>query len=167
MRALVAVAMALALAGCGWHLRGAQSVSLDGQRIAVVDETRTRPLVRAVNEVLGDLGAQAVDAEAPADARLRLVSEGFSRRTLAGAGPDGVAEYELSYQIRFQVLGPEGETWSQPEIVRSASSYEVDEANVLAGESRRDELSEYLREDVARLMAARLQAAVERNRGGE
>jgi outer membrane lipopolysaccharide assembly protein LptE/RlpB len=78
-----------------------------------------------------------------------------------------VAEYELSYQLRFQVLGPEGESWSQPETVRSASSYEVDEANVMAGESRRDELSEYLRDEVARLMAARLQAALERNRGGE
>lgn len=162
-RIFVVVFVALALVGCGWHLRGSQSVSLDGRRIALVNDTRARPLVQAVEGVLGDLGAKTVQAETPADARLRLVGEGYSRRTLAGAGDGGIAQYELGYRLSFQVLGPEGAEWSREETVRTAESYEVNENNVLAGEARREELEGYLREQAARLMAARVQAALDQH----
>lgn len=165
MRRVLAVALlSLLVAGCGWHLRGSQSVSLDGQRIALINDTDSRPLARVVETVLDDLGARVVDASAPAEARLRVLSERFDRRTLAGAGDDGIAEYELGYTLRFRVLGPDETPWSESETVRTADSYEVNEGNVLAGEARREDLADYLREQAVRLMAARLQAAVDRNR---
>lgn len=166
MRPWLVALLVLSLVGCGWHLRGSQSLSLDGQRIAIQDDTDTRPLVRTIADVLADLGAETVAGQAPADARVKLMRSNYTRRTVAGAGEDGITQYELSYLLRFQVLGPEGEPWSEPETVRTANSYEVDEASVLAGESRREELSAYLQEQAARLMAARLQAAIDRQRGG-
>lgn len=165
-RAIALAVLALSLAGCGWHLRGSQSVSLDGQRIAVVNDTESRPLFRDVEAILGDLGASVVGPGANAEARLQLLREGVSRRTLAGAGDDGIAEYELSYALRFRVLGPDETPWSQAETVRAADSYEINEANVLAGEARREDLSVFLRQQAVRLMAARLQAAMDRNRNG-
>ncbi|MBA1146064.1 hypothetical protein H0Z60_03220 [Ectothiorhodospiraceae bacterium WFHF3C12] len=164
MRILAVAVLALALAGCGWHLRGSQGASLGGQRIAVINDTQSRPLLRDVEAVLADVGASVVDAGAGSDARLQLLRQRFSRRTLAGAGDDGIAEYELAYELRFRVLGPDETPWSEAETVRAADSYEVNEANVLAGEARRDDLSVYLREQAVRLMAARLQAAIDRNR---
>lgn len=163
-RGLVVALLVIGLAGCGWHLRGSQSVSLDGLPIALINDTESRLLARVVDNVLGDLGARVVAGDAAAEARLQLLSEGYNRRTLVGAGDDGIAEYELGYTLRFRVLGPDGTPWSEAETVRTADTYEVNEANVLAGEARREELAIYLREQAVRLMAARLQAAVDRNR---
>jgi len=152
------------LAGCGWHLRGAQSVSLDKRVIALDDQTGSRHLRRAVSDVLGNLGARVTDADAPSpDARLVLSKDGFSRRTLASGGRNGTTEYELSYHLSFQVQGPEGEAWSQTETVTTSDSYEVNENNVLGGESVRADLERTLREQGARLMAARMQATLDKH----
>lgn len=149
----------LLLAGCGWHLRGSGGPSLEGVEVALEAQSGSvAPLLPALEAQLERAGAVLVDGgQVPT---VVLLDQTQTRRALTIAPGGDAREYEVIYQVRFQVLTPEGEISRGPEVVQERGVYSADEEDVLGTESRAEDVTEALRRNVMMLLAARVQAAL-------
>ncbi|RFA30271.1 hypothetical protein CAI21_06545 [Alkalilimnicola ehrlichii] len=163
LRASLIMAFALVLSACGWQLRGAGAIPLDGIPVAVVTEANLPEVERELRRGMERAGAVLVDEREQAEAVLVLISEQRRRRASAVDRDARAQEYELEYGLRFRVESPEGEPWGVSEVVTNTRSYRYDRDDVLATEAREEVVLEELRRDTTRLLLARAQATMGRN----
>ena len=147
------LALAIAIAGgCGYQLRGAVPLppGLDAIRIAAPTDIRN-----ALVQLLDGGGVRVQPADGSAGALLRISDERFDRRVLSvdpGTGKE--SEFELAYQVVFEVTGAEGEELVPEQTVSLIRDYVFDpdavlgksrEQNVLRAEMRRDAAAQIVR----------------------
>ncbi len=151
--------LALALSACGWQLRGAPGgVSLDEQRIQVVDEAGSSALRREVRRAIQGAGGQYTESAAEADWVLTLHGRGSSRET-ASVGADGdVLDYRLTYSIDYSVADADGETRIQRTSLDAQRTFADPAGGADERRARESELEDELRADAVRLLMLRLQA---------
>lgn len=110
---LIAVLLALLLAGCGFRLRG--QAQLPPQM--AVTYIRSAPpvgappsaLVDALSQLLETNGVQVTNDPAQATATLEILEQGIRRRTVATAGSEGqTRQYTLTYNVKYRVGLPDG-----------------------------------------------------------
>lgn len=162
MRRLAATAlvlMALVVAGCGWHLRGAGSDSLAGKDIGVVPTMGEGDLARIVRQELARLGANPVGEGAPAERVVKLLAENVSRKTIATDRRGRASAYELDYRLTFSVADAQGNTLIDRQTVRADGTYQAQPLDTLAEQSQRARLTSDLREQAVTLMLSRLARA--------
>ncbi len=160
LRWIVVLVLVVALAGCGWHLRGTApgTASLDGMTVVVDSRVGEGELVREVRRALRAAGAEVRDSgDGP---RLVLESESDDRQRLVVGTGDSPDEYELRYRVRWSIQDAEGETVAGPDTFEQLRTYRRDPGQVLGGESREDALIRELQRDIAFLLAERAQAAL-------
>ena len=147
------LALAIAIAGgCGYQLRGAVSLppDLDAIRIAAPTDIRN-----ALVQLLDGGGVRVQPADGSTGALLRISDERFDRRVLS-VNPDTgkESEFELAYQVVFEVTGAEGEELVPEQTVSLIRDYVFDpdavlgksrEQNVLRAEMRRDAAAQIVR----------------------
>lgn len=160
---LLLIVLLLAVAACGWRLRGQGSgASLEGIALfvdasAIEADVRT-PVERGIRAA----GAELAASPAAADAVLVLLDETVQRRAVSISAEARVQEYELAYGLRYRLDTSAGEPLITPETVQAADVYRYDPNNVLGTQSRADNLTERLRQDAARLLLLRAQAVLTR-----
>ncbi len=153
------LALAAALAACGWHLRGSApgTASLEGVEVAVDSRVGRNELYREVRVALEAAGARVVDTGAGVPT-LRLLNESRSTQRVAGGRDDDIRENELRYRLRWELLDGDGERLAGPELFQQVRSYRFERQEVLGSEGREDALVNELRRDAAFLLADRVQA---------
>jgi len=159
LRAVTVLLLTALVAGCGWHLRGAGSASLDGKSIAVVPDMGEGDLARSVRRELSRLGATPVKKGAGAYRLLTLVDEGVSRKTIATDNRGRATAYELTYRLTFSIADGEGQTLLDRQTVTADGTYQAQPLDTLAEQSQRDRLTRDLREEAVTLMLSRLARA--------
>lgn len=161
VRFLLVTCLALALAACGWHLRGSApgAASLQGVQIAVDSRVGRDTLYREVIVALEAAGAEVVTTGAGIPT-LRLLDESRSTRRIAGGRRDEVRENELQYRLRWELLDGEGNRLTGPETYQQLRSYRFEQQQVLGSEGREDALVNELRRDAAFLLTDRVQAFI-------
>jgi LPS-assembly lipoprotein len=149
-------AAALALAGCGFHLRGvggsaALPPSLATVRV-VMGGGANEPLAVAVREAISQAGAQVVDAGSVPT--VVIVSEQVDNQVASVRTSTGKAsEYLLRYTVNFRLDGPQ----SLPEqTIRLQRDYSFDPDRVLAKEQEERELMRSMRREAAQQIVRRL-----------
>ena len=152
IRSLVLVLSIAAAGGCGYQLRGAVSLPPDLDAVHVAGPP---DIGAALTQVLDSGGIQVQSTRDSTKAELKLSGEKFSRRVLS-VNPDTgkESEFELAYQVTFQVTG-EGDVELVPrQTVSLVRDYVFDpdavlgksrEQNVLRAEMRRDAAGQILR----------------------
>jgi LPS-assembly lipoprotein len=156
----------LALAGCGFHLRGLDQAALPAE-LAALEITgpagrgspAPEPLAAAVREALATQGGARV-VEAP-QARERLpalvlAAERVSTRVLSVGASGKVNEYLLRYEVDFRLLDADGREWLATQTLRFERSYSFDPLNVLAKEREENDLVQALRREAAARIVRRL-----------
>ncbi len=161
-RLSVVLLAALLVGGCGWQLRGMNMVALDGAQLWFESRINLPQVERELLRGLERAGAVIVDEREQADAVLVLLDEQVSRRASGLDSEARVQEYEMTYRLRFNVEGPDGEPWSAPEAVSVRRGYQYDQEDVLATEAREALLREDLQRDATRLLLSRAQATIGR-----
>lgn len=149
----VILALVIVIAGgCGYQLRGAVSLPPDLDAVHVAGPP---DIGAALTQVLDSGGIQVQSTRDSTKAELKLSGEKFSRRVLS-VNPDTgkESEFELAYQVTFQVTG-EGDVELVPrQTVSLVRDYVFDpdavlgksrEQNVLRAEMRRDAAGQILR----------------------
>ncbi|MDR9414115.1 MAG: LPS assembly lipoprotein LptE [Spiribacter sp.] len=153
----VVVMMAIALAGCGWQLRGAAGGGLDGTPIALEGRVGNR-ITAEVAQSLRGLGAEVVPSAGAARLVVQVDAADTQRRTVA-TGTDGFAtEYELTYALSFSTV-PGGR--AEPNAQASSSqTVEVSRAFALeslqAADAEQEALTRDLRSEAIQLMLTRV-----------
>jgi len=161
-RALPLVLLATLLAGCGWHLRGANSASLTGHTLAVDSRLRTVDVRATLIRGLRTAGASVIEERGQADAALVLLDEVVQRRVLANDPGSRVQEVEVNYVLRYALERPDGEALAPADSVSVSEVYRADRDNVLSGQAQEARVVERLRQDAVRVLLPRVQAALKR-----
>lgn len=156
VRLPVAAFLSLALAGCGFQLRGAPPVPPGLQPLAVsCVEQIPGELCRAVKEQL-ELGKIDVRDPEQADYILRLRGFQQDRRASAITVQASAAEYTLRQTVQMDVLTRDELPLIAETSLNSSETYRYDETNVLAKQREEEELRQQLYERLAQQIIFRL-----------
>ena len=157
-RNLVLALMVVTASGCGYQLRGAVSLpsDLDGIHVA-----GPRDIGAALTLVLDSGGVQVQSDRDSAKAVLRLSGELFDRRVLSVDSNTGKErEFELAYQVAFELTGADGEELLPRQMVSLVRDYVFD-ANEVLGKSREQAvLHAEMRRDAATQIVRRIAASL-------
>jgi LPS-assembly lipoprotein len=165
-RGFAAMAVALLVAGCGFHLVGKrplpeslQSLYIDAQAPYRVSEP---PLEVALRSRLRRRGATVTSSAAAAHAVLRL-TELRERRDVLSVGADGKAlEFQLTTEVTYVLM--QGDRILVPANRLSATrDYSFNAQEILAKEAEEARLQRFLQDELAELMLLRLEAALAAN----
>lgn len=97
----------LVVAGCGFTPRGSYRLPAELQRMAVTSHDEFGELPRLVAQRLRRNDVEVVSLSAGPVAELNIQAEREAKRTLSVYEDGRVAEYELSYQVDYQVRLPD------------------------------------------------------------
>ena len=100
------LAMSLLVTGCGFQLRGNVDLPSDLKQISIVSENYS-DLVKNLIQSLSNSDIQVVDTSNKDLYRVKIVSEVFNRRQLSINITGRVNEYELIYNVIYQISSPD------------------------------------------------------------
>lgn len=145
------------LASCGFQLRGSNQIAQFNTPIYLDTGTVPAPLARQAKLALLQRQWPQTEDPAAAKTRIELLSEHSDRRPLSQYNNGQVAEYQVSYQLRYRVLSA-GQTGIERNI-RRQRSYLDNRDQVLGKAQEAEQLLNELRTDaLAQLFAGILSA---------
>jgi LPS-assembly lipoprotein len=156
-RRLLALAVPLLLAGCGWHLRGEQNFAF--QTVAVTPE-RGGAVASELSRYLGDrirplvptAGGQAPDVVVDILQELR-------EKTVVGVNASGqVREFQLRIKLKFRMRTPQGRELIPETEITQQRDISFNESAVLAKEAEEGLLYRDMQADIVQQLLRRLAA---------
>jgi LPS-assembly lipoprotein len=156
-RASLGLALALGLAGCGFHLQGAGTLPPAMAQTYVDTDRPHSDFMLSLNDVLRLRGAEVLAAPADGAAVLDISSDETGQRVLSVSARNIPREYEVYYAVTFS-LRVGAETLISNESLVVTRAYTYDETEVLAKAAEEEILREALAADLARRVMQRIQA---------
>lgn len=155
-----AAALMLALAGCGFQLRGQFSIPAELQPIHISSQGGSR-VAEELRRMLVRNDVQLTDDPAAAESEIAVLGENRQRRVLTVNPETAQAdEYELRYTTDWILRDPNED--QRPllgrETIESLRDYGYDPTAVLAKQSEEQILIEDMQQDAALRILYRLQA---------
>lgn len=153
----------LALAACGFHLRG-QGAGLPPEFKQVVVDGQGRQ-AQSLHDFLVLAGAQVSRDSAQAWPRIVLEHEQDERNIASLTRSGKVAEYTLIYSVDYQVLAADKTVLlpTQHLVLRRSLTYS--DSQVLAKETEANDLQNEMRQDATRQILRRLEWWASHNSG--
>lgn len=132
LRPLVALILAVALAGCGFHLRGVGSGNLpyNTMHIALPDTAEVNIWLQRYIKASGS--TTIVDEAKEADAIFQQLSDTRQKTILSVNAQGRVREYRLQLDYRFRVVNQKGKVLVPPNEINLTRDITFDDSNVLA-----------------------------------
>ncbi|MDX1588507.1 MAG: LPS assembly lipoprotein LptE [Oleiphilaceae bacterium] len=154
--ATLCLLLCLLLSGCGFQLRGMQSVPQALKPLSLecrsgVDQT----LCRSLRQQLESSGLLAAEDSA-GNFRLVLSDYSQSRRVSAITGRAAAAEYQLTASVNLSLFTPEALPLLAETTLQATQAYRSDETQVLAEEGERGGVQSQLSDQLALQVMARL-----------
>jgi LPS-assembly lipoprotein len=157
LRTIPVVAMLVAAAGCGFHLRGHAPLPAAMARPWVDAADRYSPLHAALVARLEAAGAELAPDASTATAVIRVHVDRTGRELLSVAADNRPGEYEVYYTAEYSVTAAGRELLPRQQVTLTRD-YGYDEATVLAKEHEEQSLREALADEIAALMLRRFSA---------
>ncbi len=153
-RLLLALVAAIAVSGCGFHLRG--EATLPFSTISVPAET---PLgVELQRNIAAATNAKLVPPDESPDAVLAILGETREKLILSLNAQGRVREYELRYMVAFRAYAPKGGEYVPSNRIVLTRAITFND-QVLAKESEEELLYAEMRSDMVQLILRRLAVA--------
>jgi len=155
-RALLAGAGAAAvLGGCGFNLRGAQTLPVETLFLALPVNS---PLGAEITRVVrSSTNARVVADRKEAQAIFELLGESREREVLSVNAQGRAREYQLRLLSTFRVVDPNGIELIAPTTLTARRDISFNESELLAKESEEALLYRDMQSDLVRQMVTRLQ----------
>jgi LPS-assembly lipoprotein len=159
-RAVNAVALLLAgagLAGCGFHLQGAEALPASARNVYVATSDELTPFAVELHQSLERSGARIAASAAAADTVVRIGRDRAGRRVLSVSAGNTPQEYELFYVVEYSVDrgGKEVAATQRLELTRNMS---FQDSQLLAKDREEDVLRQAMARDLAGLVLRRVAA---------
>jgi LPS-assembly lipoprotein len=131
-RILLALSLAVILAGCGFHLRGTLSGNLPYKtmHIALPDTADVRIWLERYINASG--GTEIVEESKLAEATFQQLSDSRQKTILSVNAQGRVREYRLQMTYRFRVVNAKGQVLVPPNEISLSRDITFDDSNVLA-----------------------------------
>jgi LPS-assembly lipoprotein len=156
-RRLLALAVPLLLAGCGWHLRGQQNfafqtVAVTPERGGAVASELSRYLGARIRPLVPPAGGQAPDVVVDILQELR-------EKTVVGVNASGqVREFQLRIKLKFRMRTPQGRELIPETEITQQRDISFNESAVLAKEAEEGLLYRDMQADIVQQLLRRLAA---------
>lgn len=156
----------LLVSGCGFHLRGADSVGIPAERL-YLDTSGSGHTGREVEQQLKLTDVELTESASEADYILRVNNEDFRREVLSVSPRTGkVEEYELILSVAVSVATGDGQSLLDGERVSSRRDYVFDEDAVVSAGDEQQLIREELTQLVAGQTLLRARAVIENHQEG-
>ncbi|GGD75813.1 LPS-assembly lipoprotein LptE [Lacimicrobium alkaliphilum] len=103
---LISMLLSLVLSSCGFTLRGTDPIGNQFRELHLTGSNPHAPLVRAMKERLERYSVSLLSQPQSSAAVLYLYPEKLDRALLSLFRTGQVAEYELIYQVRYEIQAP-------------------------------------------------------------
>ena len=146
----------LALAGCGFHLRGSVAVPFDTLYIPNAKGGIALELKRNIE---AGTNAKVIDDAKAAEAILELSDEAREKIILSLTGAGRVREFRLRYRVSYRVHDGKGGEYVPPSVVQLARDVTYNDAEILAKEAEEQLLFRDMQSDMVQQVLRRLASA--------
>lgn len=155
MRAAL-VLLALALAGCGFQLRGSAPVPFQA---LYIPNARAGIGLELKRNIEAGTDAKVVDDPKSADAILELTNEAREKIILSLGGTGRVREFRLRYSISYRVHDGKGVEYVPASTVNLTRDITFNDAEILAKEAEEQLLFRDMQSDMVQQLLRRLSLA--------
>tara|TARA_Y100000768_G_C23929237_1_gene659193 strand:- start:120 stop:608 length:489 start_codon:yes stop_codon:yes gene_type:complete len=149
--------IAVLLSGCGYQLRGNIDLPSDLKQVSVVSQ-KYSDLVRNISQRFSNSDIKVVNKADRDLYRVKIVSEVFNRRQLSINISGRVNEYELIYNVTYQISGPDEK--SKEETLSLYRDYSFDENNIMGNADREAQIKKEMTSNAASLIFTKLIARI-------
>tara|TARA_B100000941_G_scaffold90768_1_gene62872 strand:+ start:168 stop:656 length:489 start_codon:yes stop_codon:yes gene_type:complete len=149
--------IAMLLSGCGYQLRGNIDLPSDLKQVSVVSQ-KYSDLVRNISQRFSNSDIKVVNKSDRNLYRVKIVSEVFNRRQLSINISGRVNEYELIYNVTYQISGPDEK--SKEETLSLYRDYSFDENNIMGNADREAQIKKEMTSNAASLIFTKLIARI-------
>jgi len=156
LKALAPVLLALALAGCGFQLRGSATVPF---QTLYIPNAKTGIALELKRNIEAGTNAKVIDDPKAADAILELSSETREKIILSLTGTGRVREFRLRYRLNYRVHDGKGGEYVPPSVVQLARDVTYNDAEILAKEAEEQLLFRDMQSDMVQQVLRRLASA--------
>ncbi|MFA5530100.1 MAG: LPS assembly lipoprotein LptE [Thiohalomonadaceae bacterium] len=160
-RAVWVLGLAAALAGCGFHLRGAAVLPEEMVRTELRGALPEGPLGIELAQVLRNAGGALVGPGEGGTAVLHIVNERFDRRVASVGAAGKASEYELRYALKAVLRTPEGKNMAPQQSAVVVRTYGFDPANVLGASNEEELLRGEMRRQAVRQLLRQFNQALQ------
>jgi LPS-assembly lipoprotein len=154
-RALV-LALALALASCGFRVRGTADLPFESLYVPGANTGIGLDLKRNIE---AGTAAKVVDNPAAAQAIMVFTEEAREKEILSLTGTGRVREFQLRYRVGFRVHDGKGTEYVPSNVIQLTRDVTFNDAEILAKEQEEQLLFRDMQADMVRQILRRLAAA--------
>lgn len=148
--------MALALAGCGFRLRGTAEVPFETLYVPSATSGIALDLKRNIQ---AGTKARVVDDPSKADAVLQFTEETRQKEILSLTGTGRVREFQLRYRVAFRVHDGKGAEYVPTNTIQLTRDVTFNDTEILAKEQEEQLLFRDMQIDMVQQIMRRLAAA--------
>lgn len=161
MKKLIVLALALVLAGCGFHLRSALNLPVELGPVRVVAPDPYSPLAESLAQALTRAGAAAPADPAASQgvATLEIISERWGNTPIALDHLGRAQEFSLRYATVFALRGSDGRDVVPQQSIELSRDYVAPPTDAIGTTSERELLARELRRDMSAAILRRIDAA--------
>ena len=155
-RRLAAATLALAIAGCGFHLRGDTAFAFTS---IYVNVPSSPPMSTELTRTLASSSTKVLDTPANAEVVLDVPVVVDDKDVLSLSSGGAVREYQLVKRVAFRLHDKEGLDWMPAGEIVVRRSYTFNETQVLARDLQEQRLLREMQTDAVQQLLRRLQSA--------
>jgi len=137
MRFIYHLILSLALVSCGYSMRGNINLPDDIRTISLTSEFYS-PLLISITDNLKNSDINVTDSKNKNLYRINILSESFKRRQLSINASGRVNEYEIIYDLSFEISPPNMK--SDVETITLYRDYSFDENNIMGNSDREQQI---------------------------
>ena len=161
MKSIALLLLALALSGCGFHLRNAIRLPDAIGPVRVVARDPYSPLAQSLARALDRAGAVAARADDPDATTLQILSEQWGDTPLSVDAQGRSQEYTLRHAVVFVMRRADGTVVVPQQVVELSRDYLAIPNQSIGVDSEREILADELRREMAAAILRRIDAAAQ------
>ena len=151
---IVIIMMSL-ITSCGYSMRGSLNLPASLEKISVYSDSYS-DLVNSINSTLQNSGITVTSSNSKHLYRIVVISEELNRRQLSMNITGRVNEYELIYEVKYEINSPNEKNLSDSIILYR--DYSFDENNVMGNSDREDDIHKEMISTASTLIFNKLRA---------
>ena len=153
---VIASALVLLLASCGFHLRGDVAYSFT---TLYINAPAQQPFAGEMKRSLSGGGTQLVDTATAAQVILDIPTVVDDKQVLSLSGGGRAREYQLTKRVTFALHDAQGKDWLPAGEIVIRRAFTFNESEVLAREAEEAKLLKEMQSDAVQQIMRRLQSA--------
>ena len=163
---VLALAFALVLSACGFHLRSALVLPADLGPVRVASTDRYSPLADSLTQSIKRAGARIAEPDDANATVLDLLSERWGNTPLSVDQLGRAQEFSLRYAVVFEVRKPDGTKPVPRQAVELSRDYIANPENSIGSDTEQEMLAKEMRREMAASIIRRLDAVARAANGG-